>query len=67
MRDAYVLDGRSGAVLWAVPTADAAEPDRREAVTPAEPFTWQGAAATGANVYVAYPSLLGPPIRSFTG
>ena len=57
VRDAYVLDGRSGAVLWGVdPPRMPPEPDRREAVTPEAPLTWQGSAATGANPYVTYPS-----------
>ena len=57
VRDAYVLDGKNGAVLWGVdPQRVPPEPDRRGAVSPESPLTWQGTAATGSNVYVAYPS-----------
>jgi hypothetical protein len=39
----------AAAVLLTVPPGALAAPDRTGSVTPATPFTWQGAVATGAN------------------
>lgn len=55
--DGYVLDGRTGAIVWATdPPRVPPEPDLRGKVSADSSFTWEGTAATGLNGQVPFVS-----------
>lgn len=56
VNDEFVVDGRTGALLWSTASPRMPEaPDVTGNVSPGSPFTWDGRPATGANFYGGYP------------